>query len=62
LEAIRQLFLKIVPTAACLDDPAAKPARREEKRKELEEYVKVMSSILQLEVGARDRLLACLKR
>lgn len=42
------------------DDP--RNLKREDIRRELEEYVKVLSSILAFDMDTRDRLLATLRR
>ena len=60
-EAIKQLIIKVVAAVAGItDDP--RDRKREDKRRELEEYVKVLSSILTFDVETRDRLLAMLRR
>jgi hypothetical protein len=61
-EAIKQLFIKIVGAVAALDDHSLKPNKKEEKRKELEEYIKVMCSVLRMDNSVRDKLIAGLKK
>ena len=46
-EALKQLFVKMIGCVGCLDEQTNR-SRREEKRKELQEFVKVVSSILRL--------------
>jgi hypothetical protein len=54
------LFIKLVGCVATMEDPNKQ--KRDEKRKEFEEFVKVISSILRLDANLRDRLLASLHK
>jgi hypothetical protein len=64
LEAIRQLFIKIIGTISYFDDPNLKNSKekRDEKRKELDEYLKVMCSILNLESNNQNKLMLTAKK
>jgi hypothetical protein len=57
---LKQLFIKLVGCVATMEDPNKQ--KRDEKRKEFEEFVKVISSILRLDANLRDRLLASLHK
>ena len=53
--------MKVVRCVAAMEEQAGK-VKRDEKRKELEEFTKVLSSILGLDVALRDKLLAALRK
>jgi hypothetical protein len=62
-EAIKQLVIKIVQViGGMIGEEAPGPKRKEEKKKELEEYFKVMANILQLDKKARETLVASLHK
>lgn len=63
VEAVKQLYLKIVNIAGFMfTEENISSKRKEEKRKELEEYIKVMSNILKLDKKAKDTILECLHK
>ena len=63
IEAIKQLFLKIIQVCSLkFGDDSVSSKKKEEKRKELEEYVKVMSNILKLEKKTKEGLLAMIHK
>lgn len=62
MEALKQLFVKIINLVILIDHEGPKAKKREEHKKELEEFTKVFCNFLSLEEAAREKILADLRR
>ena len=62
MEALKQLFLKIIGVVILIETEGHKSKRKDERRRELEEYTKVFCNFLSIEDTVRDKILSDLKK
>lgn len=59
MEALKQVFLKIINAFLALEvETSSKPRKKEERRKELEDYLKVCCNLMSIDAPVRDKLLS----
>lgn len=62
MEALKLLYVKIMNVVILLEREGPKSKKKEEHKKELEEYSKVFCNFLSLEEATRERILTDLKK
>ena len=61
MEALKQIFLKVVNAFIRVDLESGKTKKKEERKKEVEDYLKVCCNLMSIDPQARDKLLSDLK-
>jgi hypothetical protein len=61
MEALKQIFMKIVSSIVAIEAEGPKSKRRDERRKELEDYLKVCCNLMTYDPSIREQLLTNLK-
>ena len=58
MEALKQLYVKIMGLVAVIEKEGPKAKKREEHRRELEEYTKIFCNFLNLDEAVREKIVA----
>jgi predicted type IV restriction endonuclease len=57
MEALKQIFLKVVSAFLAVETDISKPKKRDERKKELEDYLKVCCNLMNIDPQVRDKIL-----
>lgn len=62
MEAMKQLYIKIINVFIVIEHQGLKSKKREEHKKELEEYSKIFCNFLNLDETTREKILADIRK
>lgn len=62
MDALKQLYLKIMEVVTLMERESSKSKKKEEYKKQLEEYTKVFCNFLNVEELTREKILSEIRR
>lgn len=61
MEALKQIFVKVVTAFMAFELDSSRSKKRDERKKELEDYLKVCCNLMSIEPQTRDKMLSDLR-